>query len=216
MWTPISTAPIFNLGNILIETFTVFIGDSSHVFWEKNPNGNAKKWSINDKSHSTALHAGIRPSTISMQFSAISLPRLFLQTFQTSSKLLFLYNFSLYWSLGLRIVAVNPLLLLLLLFFSFPFSFSENSFLLMASHILENFCLKQANPSPSLSIDEHDMQWNRFLTYPLKQYAPHSSNLVLFLIGVAILFILYSASAIHINIGLESHRRRAAEALRFE
>ena len=121
MWTPISTAPIFNLGNILIETFTVFIGDSSHVFWEKNPNGNAKKWSINDKSHSTALHAGIRPSTISMQFSAISLPRLFLQTFQTSSKLLFLYNFSLYWSLGLRIVAVNPLLLLLLLFFSFFF-----------------------------------------------------------------------------------------------
>jgi len=58
------------------------------------------------------------------------------------------------------------------------------------------------------------------LTYPLKQYVPHSSDLVLFLIGVTILFIPYSASPslgrpIHINIGLENYTRQDAKALRF-
>jgi len=42
IWTPFSTAPLFNLGNILVEPFAMYIGHNSHVFWEKNPDGNAE------------------------------------------------------------------------------------------------------------------------------------------------------------------------------
>ena len=40
IWTPFSTVPLFNLGDIMMEPFAMFIGDGSHVFRKKNPNGN--------------------------------------------------------------------------------------------------------------------------------------------------------------------------------
>jgi len=42
IWTPFSTVPLFNLGNILMEPFAMFFGDGSHVFREKNPNVTAE------------------------------------------------------------------------------------------------------------------------------------------------------------------------------
>ena len=42
IWTTLCIVPLYNLGNILMESFTMFIQDGSHVFSEKNPNGNAK------------------------------------------------------------------------------------------------------------------------------------------------------------------------------
>jgi len=35
IWTPFSTVPLFNLGDIMMEPFAVFVGDGSHVFREK-------------------------------------------------------------------------------------------------------------------------------------------------------------------------------------
>jgi hypothetical protein len=40
--TPFSAVPLFSSGSILMELFTVFIGDGCHVFWGKDPNLNAK------------------------------------------------------------------------------------------------------------------------------------------------------------------------------
>jgi hypothetical protein len=43
IWTPLCTVLLYNLGNILMEHFAMFIKDGSHVFGKKNLNGNAKK-----------------------------------------------------------------------------------------------------------------------------------------------------------------------------
>ena len=35
IWTPFSTIPLLNFGNILMEPFATLIGDDFHVLWEK-------------------------------------------------------------------------------------------------------------------------------------------------------------------------------------
>jgi hypothetical protein len=40
VWAPFSTVSLFNLGDIMMKSFAMFIGDGSHVFRKKNPNGN--------------------------------------------------------------------------------------------------------------------------------------------------------------------------------
>jgi hypothetical protein len=67
-WTLSSTVPLFNLGNILIEPFAMFIGDGSHVF-RKIPKGNA------ENEVSVALYDEISSCRISPQFMAFSSPR---------------------------------------------------------------------------------------------------------------------------------------------
>jgi len=42
IWTPLCTVLLYNLGNTLMEIFTMFIQDGSRVFSEKNLSGNAK------------------------------------------------------------------------------------------------------------------------------------------------------------------------------
>ena len=43
IWTPFSTVPVYNLGYFLMEPFTMFIGEGSHVFrGKKNFNWNAE------------------------------------------------------------------------------------------------------------------------------------------------------------------------------
>jgi len=75
---------------------------------------------------------------------------------------------------------------------------------ILASVILEIFCQKWAKPSLPLSIAFTHifflskpalclMEANRFLTYPLNQGVPHSTNLEMFLNGVAI-FLFCSGS----------------------
>ena len=39
---PFSTMPLFSLGSILMKPFTMFMGDGSHVFRQKDPNENTE------------------------------------------------------------------------------------------------------------------------------------------------------------------------------
>jgi hypothetical protein len=54
VWTLFSTVPFSHLGTILMELFSMFIGDSCLVFRGKNPNGNAEN-EVNDMLHPIAL-----------------------------------------------------------------------------------------------------------------------------------------------------------------
>jgi hypothetical protein len=96
--------------------------------------------SSNDQSHSVALHAGIRPSTILLLFSAFSLPREYLLTFSNAFQaLIYLYFHPVLksWSLNSYVIC-EPM--------KIPSFF-------LASLILAKFL---ANPSPYLSIDFRD------------------------------------------------------------
>ena len=80
---------------------------------------------------------------------------------------------------------------------------NKSSFFHLGLTYFGKYLLKQAIPSLYLSIAFtnilsnsalYPMEANRFLTYPLKQDVPHSSDLVLLLKGVA--FFLYSVVAV--------------------
>ena len=81
--TPFSTVPQFNLGNNMMETFVMLIGKGFNVF-RKKIKKECRKWSFNDMLQPVALYGEIRSRTISLQFSAFSLPRNFLQTFSNA------------------------------------------------------------------------------------------------------------------------------------
>jgi len=59
VWTQSSTVQVVDLGNILMEPTTKFVGHDYHVFREINLNGGTEKLSSNDTLHPTALYGEI-------------------------------------------------------------------------------------------------------------------------------------------------------------
>jgi hypothetical protein len=138
----------------------------------------------------TALHDEISSCTISLQFSALSLPRKFLQTFSNAFQALFSVEFKFVlksWSSNSCVIC-RP---------------TEIPSFFLASLILGHFCLKCANHTLYLSIIFTDIfiepsfinnGSKDFFTYPLKQDVPHSADPVLFPNGVDIVYSVVAVS----------------------
>ena len=125
-WTPSSTVLLFNLGNILMEAITMFIGDGSHVFRKKSTR-ECRKWSF---SSSVWWNLFLHNFT---KFLAFSLPRKFLKMFSNAFQALPSVEFNSvlkYWSSN-SCVTCGP---------------TKISSFILVSLILGNFCLEQANP----------------------------------------------------------------------
>ena len=133
-----------------------------------------------------ALCDKISSCTISIYFSAFTLPRKFLQTFSNAFQALLSvkFNFSLKRWTSNSCVICGP---------------ANIPFLFLVSVILRKFALNRQNLRFYLSIAFTDTltkpslickRANRWLLCLLRQNAPHSSDLVLFLNGVAIFSIL--------------------------
>jgi hypothetical protein len=136
--TPFSIALLFNLGNVLIEpSVTVHRRQLPCVMGKKY---NRERESSNDQLHSIALHAGIRPSTILLLFSAFSLPREYLLTFSNVFQALI----SLYFHPVLKSWSLNTYVI------CEPIKITS---FFLASLILAKYL---TNSSPYLSIDFRD------------------------------------------------------------
>ena len=79
IWTPFSTVPPFNLGNILME-FLTCSSETAAVFSGKNSSGNAEN-EVSVTLHRMASYDEISSCTISLKFPAFAWPSKFLQTF---------------------------------------------------------------------------------------------------------------------------------------
>jgi len=90
IWTPFYTVPLFSLGNILMEPFTMFIRDGSHVFRGKKSTWEYRKLSFNDMLYPIALYDEIVPPQIHCNFPLFHCLDSFCRCFQLPSRFFFL------------------------------------------------------------------------------------------------------------------------------
>ena len=102
-WTPFSTVSLFNLGNILMELFAMFIGEFSHVFRKKIQMGTQKMVPMTCHIPQHCMMK-LAAAQFHCNFPLFHYLESFLRRFQMPSRLFFMQKLLLHSSLGLRIV----------------------------------------------------------------------------------------------------------------